>query len=358
MVKTMSKIIGAYVEITGTCNRNCPYCYNEKLVNSGCYIPISTLLKLFDQLSEKGLSSVTLSGGEPFLYDHLDEALEHSKHIGLGVNIVSNGLCFTEKNIDILTKYNPNIQITLDGFNEESNDKTRGDGCFKQNVYGIINSREKGYCGKIALRINLYKGNITKLERILDLIQGSFYINNNCILDSIHAAILHRTSDNNSQFDEYLDDDEYLRYPTAINLMSTWNETHSEKINYDFINADIGCTYNASKEEINCGLRIAPDGNVFPCQMFTDMRYSFGNINECGLDEILEGARFSRFVELIHARRHAISQCQECAFVLVCAGGCPAQALIERGSLNAVSNRCSIRKNYLKTRIQQIIRTP
>lgn len=206
----------------------------------------------------------------------------------------------------------------------------------------------------LTLRINFHKANIADASKFLDLINKMPQIDGNSMIDSIQAAILHKTDADNSLFDLYLDTDEYQDNPQLIDVFVKWNQNHTAKINYEFINADIGCAYNMPVEAVECGLRIAADGNVFPCQSFTDSKYSFGNIKESKLNEVLESDKFRQFVELVHNRRNNLEQCKECGFSLICAGGCPAQAIVEHGYINSVSDRCVVRKKYLKESILKI----
>lgn len=344
----MSKLIAAYIEITGKCNSKCPYCYNEKLVSTGKELPLDRLVDVFQELKAKGITDVALSGGEPFLYRQIRKLLDETKRIGINVAVISNGTCFSEYGLKILSSYQPNLQITFDGHNAMLHDNTRGNGNFQRITKGIKAARNAGYHGKISVRFNIHKSNNEHIAEFLDMISLNYDVDGKDFrdIDSIGMALVHRTEDDLGSFKDYLASDEYLNYPQIFSQFEEWNERHSAKITYDFNNPDIGCAYNAPAKDVRCGIRIALDGNVYPCQMFTDPKFSIGNILQEPLSDIMNGEKLSQFIDLVHSRRDRIDTCKTCAFKGVCAGGCPAQAYIENGTINSVTARCKSRKQH------------
>jgi uncharacterized protein len=345
----MSGLIGAYIEITGTCDEKCPYCYNEKLVGSGESLSFDTLSVLLCELKEQGITSVALSGGEPFLYGKIYEIMKYAEEIGMGLGVISNGKCFEAENIEILTRFQPGLQITFDGYDEARHDATRGKGNFAKITEGIIKARKSGYVGNIGLRVNLHRQNIGNIPEFLTMFEERFDVDSekNRDVESIAIALLHKTESGGRVFSDYLNGDEYMEYPWIFDLFSKWNEKHTTQIIYDFNNPDIGCAYNASVEDVKCGLRIALDGNVFPCQMFTDDKFIIGNVYSQTLSESLNGELLSAFIDAVHGRKGNIEQCRLCGYKAMCAGGCPAQAYIENGTLNSISARCKSRKGHI-----------
>jgi radical SAM protein with 4Fe4S-binding SPASM domain len=104
------------------------------------------------------------------------------------------------------------------------------------------------------------------------------------------------------------------------------------------------------------GLVIALDGNVFPCQMFTDDKFIIGNVYSQTLSEILNGERLSAFIVAVHGRKGNIEQCKPCGYKGMCAGGCPAQAYAENQTIYSVSARCRTRKNHFNERLIEKLR--
>ena len=354
----MRSIIGAYVEITGACNEKCPYCYNEKLVNSENALPLMKLSAVIRELRENGISNVAFSGGEPFLFDGFERVLQEASDLGMGLRIISNGVCFEEENLPLLRRFQPGLQVTFDGWDASSHDCTRGIGNFAKITTGIKNARQNGFIGDVAVRVNLQKGNIAHVAKILDMLQELFDVDNEAIRDvgSIDIALLRKTDSDSGNFAGYLEIEEYKQYPEIFELFADWNHRHTAQITHEFSNADISCPYNADFDDVKCGIRIALDGNVFPCQAFIDNVFSIGNIHNETLKEIMNGTKLAEFVDAVHGRQGSISQCQACGYVSMCAGGCPAQAFIENRTLNSVSARCDSRKAHFNIALQSIMK--
>ena len=125
----MNKIVNVYCEIISRCNRRCPYCYNEKNLNSFSELSVNDIRKLTRELKDCGNYHITLSGGEPFLKKDLYEILEMLEEECMEVSIISNGTCF--EYMYILKRFQPHLQLTFDGFDAETHDKTRGAGNFE-----------------------------------------------------------------------------------------------------------------------------------------------------------------------------------------------------------------------------------
>jgi uncharacterized protein len=354
----MSSIIGAYIEITGACNEKCPYCYNEKLVNSGDGLPYDTLSGLLRELKEQGISRVALSGGEPFLHGKIYEIMQYAEEIGMELYVISNGKCFEEENISLLTRFQSDLQITFDGYDEASHDATRGKGNFAKITRGIIRARKIGYVGNIGVRINLHRKNIGHIPEFLSMFEEHFDVDGekNRDIGAIAMALLHKTERGGGAFGDYLESDEYMQYPEIFDMFEEWNARHATKIIYEFNNPDISCPYNEKAEDVKCGLRIALDGNVFPCQMFTDDKFVVGNVYSQALAEILNGERLSAFIDAVHGRKGNIEQCKPCGYKAMCAGGCPAQAYIENGTLDSVAAKCKSRKKGFNAALLHMLR--
>lgn len=352
----MAKIISAYIEITGACNASCPYCYNKKMVGSGKIIEYPMLLSLVNQLNSMNINHITLSGGEPFLYENLSDILYEMKLKNMSANIITNGYCFNESSLPILLKYQPNIQLTFDGFDSVSHDATRGSGNFTLITKGIKKARQCGYSGLISIRLNLTKSNVFTIDKMLDMLEnyGVDGVDARDI-DSIGASLVHRPDIEDENYDDYIEQREQQLLKQVFISFENWNNKHDVKIEHDLYTPDIGCPYNLEVENIECGIRIAVNGYVYPCQSFTDSRFALGDIHLSTLQEIINGSAMKKFVDLVKNRQSNIAECNKCAYVHVCKGGCPAVAFRENGTLNSVSALCDFRKQHIGSRLIELI---
>jgi uncharacterized protein len=352
----MPGIIAAYIEITGACDEKCPYCYNEKLVSTGESLPVDTIINVFSQLKDAGVASATLSGGEPFLHKDLPKIFTEAKRMDFIVSVISNGKCFDGASADTLAEYQPGLQLTFDGWDAPSHDATRGNGNFAKITRGVKAARERGYSGKINLRLNLHKKNISHFQDFLKTLEREFSVDGEARdIESISLAVIRRTESGGGGFNDYLPTDAILTAPEIAELSEAWNRAHTARITTKFTDPDVGCPYNADVEDVKCGLRIALDGNVFPCQAFTDDRFAIGNVFNEKLGDIIRGEKITAFIEAVRGRRSALEDCRPCAYKSVCSGGCPAMAFIERGTLAAVSSICASRKAGLNKMFASIM---
>lgn len=353
----MAELIGAYVEITGRCNAGCPYCYNRALVPSENELSASLLKDLFFQLKQNGLTTAVLSGGEPFLHADIADILRDATDQGVSVLVISNGSCFSEKSLPVLLRFQPNLQITFDGWDAESHDTTRGKGNFRLLTEGILRARKAGFHSGLSVRLNIHQDNAPHLEDMLHMLE---WVSTRCVskdscINDINLSLLHRTEDGDGRFHRYLPRTFFLQNDAFDDICSRWNESHITKITYDK-SVDFGCAYNGETERVNCSFRIAPDGGVYPCQLFTDPRYCLGNIHRDSLRDILRGDRLSAFTKQVKSRTKRIPQCRSCGYQGFCFGGCPATALIDNGSMDSVSDICRFRKSALNDVFSKIMK--
>jgi len=77
--------------LTDRCNFNCPYCRGVKIEDKGD-ISKEDAFHIIDLWAEHGLKNVRFSGGEPTLWYHLHELVEHTKSKGVRrIAISTNG---------------------------------------------------------------------------------------------------------------------------------------------------------------------------------------------------------------------------------------------------------------------------
>jgi len=72
-----------------------------------------------------GFNVVSLSGGEPLVYDGLEEVIDAARHVGSRVNLVSNGILIRSSRYERLAGSFGIVALSLDGLPERHN-ATRG----------------------------------------------------------------------------------------------------------------------------------------------------------------------------------------------------------------------------------------
>jgi len=77
---------------TNKCNLNCSFCsYRDREKNLEIDFPI--LKDVIDTLADRGTKAITWTGGgEPCLYDKINEAIDYAASRGVESGLVSNGI--------------------------------------------------------------------------------------------------------------------------------------------------------------------------------------------------------------------------------------------------------------------------
>lgn len=108
------KPLYAQVAVTERCNLSCWWCYAGSSPSRTVEMPLEDLVSLIDFFDRWGLFGVAFGGGEPFLYQHIAEALRHIwLKTGLDASITTNGYAAGEKQIDEVEDYVSEVRVSV-----------------------------------------------------------------------------------------------------------------------------------------------------------------------------------------------------------------------------------------------------
>lgn len=128
-----------HIHLTNKCNLRCPHCYMSsgfEEENELTTEEVFTLIKNFKNIA--GGKFVDITGGEPTIRKDFFEIVEFADSIGMEVDVYTNGTNWREEDIKRFSKIkNRNVQISVDGFNEETNSMIRGIGSFSKSMKAI-----------------------------------------------------------------------------------------------------------------------------------------------------------------------------------------------------------------------------
>ncbi len=164
---TLSAPIDVSIEITARCNLQCVHCFQP---DNRKYSALTTdeILNIGHQLSEMGVFSIFLGGGEPLLNPDWHVIGAEFVSFGMAVGLSTNGTLITPeiaRKIKDLGLYKA-LQISLDGSNPDVHDRIRGAGSFEMTVRGLDFLAEVGIYPNIA--ITVMKSNIHDVPNIID----------------------------------------------------------------------------------------------------------------------------------------------------------------------------------------------
>jgi Fe-coproporphyrin III synthase len=122
---------------TRKCNLACLHCYSSSAPQFKEMLDIEALKRFLEYAFQNGFNNISVSGGEPFLYQNLEELLQFSRSIGYQNTVASNGMLLqTERNQRIL-EFIDLIAVSVDG-PPELHDYIRGQkGAYDKMMKGI-----------------------------------------------------------------------------------------------------------------------------------------------------------------------------------------------------------------------------
>jgi MoaA/NifB/PqqE/SkfB family radical SAM enzyme len=115
-------------EITSKCNQKCLYCFNEYRRKDINDLSFDKIKNIFVDLKRKNIKSMLFTGGEPFSRIDMIDIIKLSIQMNFDTSILSNGFKISsllKNNIEIF-KALDRIQISLDTFNKDKLNETRG----------------------------------------------------------------------------------------------------------------------------------------------------------------------------------------------------------------------------------------
>lgn len=338
---TIYKFPSCYFEINSTCNLNCIHCYNDSNGENRIVVSFEIIKNVIDELKKKEVKILSLSGGEPILHPDFEKIVKYTNDLDIDVHVATNGILLNIVNLDIL-KALKSIQISLDGACEKTHEKIRNKkGCFQKVIDNIL------YLNKVYPQINeklSLKMVINKLnkEEILDYINLAKSLSIKDV--RLSFMVLTGRAENNNEIN--------LSYDEKLSLIKDVNNEipNHPSMNISSLGTTDVCPFTTEKEEVTFGIRIDYNGDVYPCQTISDKKFSFGNINENNISNILTDKKLSEFLYEMRERQKYIQKCGKCVWKKQCNGGCVGTSFKD-GKCYEVDADCSLRKTMYNNAI-------
>ena len=293
--------------LTNGCNMRCPHCYMFAGIKKNNELSTDEVYSVLEKFYNSGGKVIVFSGGEIALRKDLLQIIEHSYNLGIKNEILTNGTLWTEETISKIAPMLSRVQISIDGYSEETNSKVRGKGNFsralqtvesflKYHVYTEISvtpyldkNLEVDYPKYVEFAKNLYQkyGDINFLVKFtFDILEGRNIVVTNELKKKYQAIV------------------------TEI----------YDGIYGDFMDKPFMNFHKNGGLEDNCdygNLAISADGNVVLCPILQQMK-SIGNVRSDDFTSILTLAKKAR--ELANVNN--LMPCKECELKYICGGDC------------------------------------
>jgi SynChlorMet cassette radical SAM/SPASM protein ScmF len=141
-------------------------------VEAGDELTIHEMCSIIRAARGIGLSSVKLTGGEPFLRKDIGCFIRECGDCGLETTIETNGTLVDDRMAELMAGCGiEQISVSLDSFNSDIHDSLRGRrGAFLRTVTGIRRMVDRALSVQVIL--SLYDDRVESFKRFLDLMNG------------------------------------------------------------------------------------------------------------------------------------------------------------------------------------------
>ena len=329
-----------YFDYTNKCNLRCKDCYNKKHLGQTT-MELDNIANIIKEMGELGIKRVYLAGGEPTidipaLKTYIDTAYEN----GITTSMVTNGTLLTDELCRyLLSRELVDINVSIDGWDEESNKLRRNDGMFKEAVEGV----------KRLVKIKKELGNtVTEIcvKPIIDRTQNEEFFEKMIALtlelkaDKVKFANPERSLNHSRGY--YSNDvDSYYR---TIDLIASLKKKYADKLIVTnctnpcvgFKNIGIAGMHGCiGGQEL---IAIHADGRITPCLM---NHIVLGNYNEYGsMKNFYNTDNLEKY-----AKRIDYPECYDCKLYASCRGGCQVRKIVQCGDTTGRDPICPIENN-------------
>src|SRR3984957_12354977 len=134
-----------WFQVSGTlCNLTCHHCFISCSPHNHTfgYLDLATVERVLEESVALGGKEYSSPGGEPFLNRDMTAILELTLRYG-PATVLTNGTVFKNDWLgppapaEAASAYSLEFRVSIDGFNEETNDPVRGEGTFERAMTGV-----------------------------------------------------------------------------------------------------------------------------------------------------------------------------------------------------------------------------
>lgn len=242
--------------ITDKCNLRCKHCYrNLKSIENESFKEIDLIIS---ELKCKKVALVSLTGGEPLMSTNCKYIINSLNKAGIKTEIATNGTLINKEWISFFRKNNvKKIQISLEGYNAESNDYIRGAGTFEKicNAVALCNQNDI----ETIIAVTLKHDNVHDILSFIELknklnytyLRFELFIPINA--DSYNLSLSNDDLNYLKEVFKNLKKYSFVIYPDFHNAKNCGAGNYSVFINSDFTltPCDLLCDINKTKNKVS-----------------------------------------------------------------------------------------------------------
>lgn len=301
------RTISVSFSITHKCNLKCFHCSYSAvdLTDKSEEMDTVQTIHTLDNIIRCDPHSIVITGGEPLIRRDFVEISEYlGKHYKGSKALMTNATLINDNNIDSIVRNYTNIDISMDGVDEETCASIRGNGVYESVVKAIHELQLRGM-ERISLSMVLTGNNIHLKDQFMFLCME---LNVKPLPRQFIA--MGRGKDNF----EYLNKSEAKEHKVVVYAVENVNRLELKT-----------CCCTAGIGEVF----IEPNGDIYPCPLLLDNQFYIGNIFEDHIDlvryfeadEYIKTESF-KHLDLLDPSKH--ERCKECNVNQFCIT-CPAE---------------------------------
>lgn len=303
------------IELTRKCNLRCLHCYiSDKRKPRELFADFRWLKEFLAEIYEAGVYLVQFTGGEPFLYPRLKEAVALASKKFQHIVIATNATLITrEASAELAAFKNLTFQVSLDGDEVIHNIIRSSPEAFRQMTQGLGALLENNHQVKIAATVSCL--NLKRMDLIAETVLA-------LKVPVLEFGVTIPVGDARQLRSLTFEDYRYF-YEKVKKLSEKYRST--------------GLEIRAYREGENFRCQLVKDlvfvdahGEVFPC---VGLKTSLGNIKTQSIDEILETEKIKGLMALAAPGGEVCGRCQYLDFC----EGCHLQGLKNGGGLASCS---------------------
>jgi len=296
-----------YIYLTNNCNLKCKHCYmysGKPKINE---LEKEEWFKIIKNAADNGIKHITFTGGEILTYKDWYEVLSFTKKNSITITVLTNGTIWSKEDIKRCKNIIDEIQISLDGVDEESNSIIRGEGAFEKTLKTIKHFVKVGIKTSVSTTPTL--DNLFYIEeKYIDFVKS--------LLNEVKSENLYFKIAQKLIPGREIDLKEYIKNKKIYNQI-TGDLANQLYPNYSLLNFIKNTIPNIGLR--NCGyggLSISSDGKFYLCNRVEELEYIA--TKEEDFKEILQKAKY---YETITSVDYTIP-CKSCEIRYICGGGC------------------------------------
>ena len=156
-------------ELTYACNLQCVHCLSSSGQRDPRELSTAEAMRVLDELRDLQVFYINIGGGEPMVRRDFFDLVEYSVGNGIGVKFSTNGAFIdADKARRLASMDYLDIQISLDGVDETTNDAVRGAGSYRMARAAMDELSSAGF-GPFKISVVVTRHNVAQLDQFKDL---------------------------------------------------------------------------------------------------------------------------------------------------------------------------------------------